>query len=497
MAPASMTTSAAFKARADHVPAARADLSFSEIVSALSLALDLTEGALQGHALRSCLLGMRIASALRFDAAQLHDLYFALLLKDVGCSSNAARMCQIVGGDDRAVKSGVKLEDWTSIGKPRLSTLKLLWNNVLPQAGPLDRFLRIAQIGATQNKINAELITLRCDRGASIVRKLGLGEQVANAVRHLDEHWDGGGYPDRLAGQQIPIASQILLVAQHLDVFSTERGPENAIAVLRQRSKAWFDPELVAVASALHRDGSLWRNCLRDADPEDTRSAVLAIEPGADVQLGPDAIDRVCEAFADVVDAKSPFTYRHSLGVADAALGIAQTMGLSAERVHFIRRAALLHDIGKLNVSNLILDKPGKLDDSEWRAILMHPAITRRILERVAAFEEIAIIAGEHHEKLDGSGYPNRLAAKDLSLESRLVAVADIYGALSENRPYRDDLPLEKIISIMSRDVPKKLDGDCFEALLAFIHRADRAEKAQSVSACESGERAATPSLRA
>lgn len=463
---------------------AEGNLSFSEIVSALSLALDLTEGAVQGHALRSCLLGMRIAAALQLDSAQMQDLYFGLLLKDVGCSSNAARMCQIVGGDDRAVKAGVKLEDWTKPGKPKLSTLKLLWNNVLPEAGPLDRFVRIAQIGMTQHKNNEELITLRCDRGASIVRKLGLGEPVADGVRHLDEHWDGSGYPERLVGDQIPVLSRIMQVAQHLDVFSTERNAENAIVVLRQRGGAWFDPQLVNIAAALHRSGSLWDHCLRDADPEKTRQAVLGIEPGRQVDLDADDIDRICGAFADVVDAKSPFTYRHSLGVAAAALGIAQTMGLSVERIHFIRRAGLLHDIGKLNVSNSILDKAGKPSDAEWLAIREHPAITRRILERVSAFEELAIVAGEHHEKLDGSGYPNRLTGEDLSIESRILAVADIYGALSEDRPYRGGLPLEKILSIMSQDIPKKLDSECFDALLAFVEHRDRAKSTHSEPSC-------------
>jgi putative nucleotidyltransferase with HDIG domain len=487
MASGTTTTSAAFQGRAGRTQTGNADLSFSEIVSALSLALDLTEGALQGHALRSCLLGMRIAAELGLDSAQSQNLYFALLLKDVGCSSNAARMCQIVGGDDRAVKAGVKLEDWTKPAKPKFSTLKLLWNNVLPEAGPLDRFVRIAQIGMTQHKNNEELITLRCDRGASIVRKLGLGEPVAEAVRHLDEHWDGSGYPERLIGDRIPLFSRIMQVAQHLDVFSTERSAENAIVVLRQRAGAWFDPELARIASALHGNGSLWSHCLRDADPEETRHAVLGLEPGLHVELDADDIDRICEAFADVVDAKSPFTYRHSLGVAAAALGVAQTMGLSDERIHLVRRAALLHDIGKLNVSNSILDKPGKPNDAEWRAIREHPAISRRILERISAFEELAIVAGEHHEKLDGSGYPNRLTAKDLSLESRILAVADIYGALSEDRPYREGLPMETIVSIMSRDVPHKLDEDCFDALLAFVDRVDRAKKAVSVPACESG----------
>ena len=122
--------------------------SLPEILSALAFALDLTEGAVPGHALRSCLLGMRLGMELGFSPIALADLYHALLLKDIGCSSNAARMCQILGGgDDRAVKSGVKLEDWTRPDRPRLSTLRLLWNNVSPDENPVRRLGRILQIG--------------------------------------------------------------------------------------------------------------------------------------------------------------------------------------------------------------------------------------------------------------------------------------------------------------------------------------------------------------
>jgi putative nucleotidyltransferase with HDIG domain len=478
-----MTSASPVKIAPFQVSYAPEGLCFSEILSALSLALDLTEGAVQGHAMRSCLLGMRIAAQAGVATSAMRDLYYALLLKDVGCSSNAARMCQIVGGDDRAVKAGVKLEDWTQPSKPRLSTIKLLWQNVLPQASMADRFVRIVQIGMTQHRNNEELITLRCDRGANIVRKLSLGEPVAAAVRHLDEHWNGSGYPDRLVGDRIPIFSRIMQLAQHLDVFASERSPRSAIDVMRERSAAWFDPELVAIVSSLDRQGKLWQYCL-GCSPDETRQAVLDIQPGEDLRLDSHHIDQICEAFADVVDAKSPFTYRHSIGVAKAALGIAQAMNFSVERIHLIRRAALLHDIGKLKVSNSILDKPAKLTDDEFRAIKEHPAITRRILDRVGAFQQIAVVAGEHHEKLDGTGYPNGTRGDALSLESRIIAVADVYGALSEDRPYREGLSLDTIVSIMSKDIPGKLDGECFEALLAHLERKSRAESAISVPAC-------------
>jgi HD-GYP domain-containing protein (c-di-GMP phosphodiesterase class II) len=444
-----------------------------EIISALSFALDLTEGAVAGHALRSCVLGMRIAAEARLNEFQQSDLYFALLLKDVGCSSNSARMCQIVGGgDDRALKAGVKLEDWTQPGKPKLSTLKLMWNNVLPDGNALERVLRIAQIGRAQHKNNEEMIGLRCDRGAKIVAKIGLGQATAEAVRCLDEHWDGTGYPSGWRGDRIPLLARIAAVAQHLDVFATEKGTEQAILVLEERSGKWFDPELVRVAVSLHKRGKLWSNCLAGDSEGTTRDTVLAYQPSDTVPLGADKIDNICEAFSDVVDAKSPFTSRHSMGVAEAALTIANSMGLSADRTKLIHRAALLHDLGKLRVPNSILDKPSKLTNEEFGVVKEHPALTQQILERIPSFRLMAHIAGAHHEKLDGTGYPNHLSAAELSLESRIIAVADVYAALSEERPYRESLDLGQVSAIMRKDIPTKLDPECFEALLTGLQTA-------------------------
>ena len=404
-------------------------ISLSEVISALSFALDLTEGAVWGHALRSCLLGMRIADEIRLPEEKRSSLYFALLLKDVGWSSNATRMCEI------------------------------------------DRIARIIRNGVTQHANNEEIIGLRCDRGASIVSKLGLGVDTAEAVRSLDEHWDGDGYPDSLKGEQISLLARICAVAQHLDVFSAGRGIQAAMSTLVERSGTWFDPELVRVAVLLHRRGTLWVNCLATDSQDDTRQAVLDMDSGRRHRLEAGRIDQICEAFADVVDAKSHFTFRHSMGVADAAYGIARGMGLAPDRVQLVRRAALLHDIGKLSVSNSILDKTTQLNDAEWKAVQQHPGLTRQILERVGPFREMAVIAGEHHEKLDGSGYPNRLLAPELSLESRIIAVADVYGALSEDRPYRAGLEFEQIIAIMSKLVPRQLDGACFEVLVSLMRR--------------------------
>lgn len=438
---------------------------FSEILSALSFALDLTEDATDGHAVRCCLLGMRIAERARLSVEEKRNLYYALLLKDVGCSSNSARLCEIIGGDERPIKAGVKLEDWTQPHRPSRSALHLLWKNVLPESNALRRAARIGRIALSQHKNNEEMIAARCDRGASIVRKLGLGETVAAAVQFLDEHWNGSGYPEHRKRDAIPILARICSIAQHLDVFAAEHGVERAIMVLDDRSGAWFDPELVNIVRSLHRDGTLWVGALCGGDREETRHRVLAWAPLEEESLGQSEIDRICEAFADVVDTKSPFTFRHSMGVTDAANAIADRMGLSVDRCQLVRRASLLHDLGKLGVSNAILDKPAKLTESEWKIVQGHPGLTFQILNRVEAFQEVARIAGEHHERLDGTGYPHNKTARELCLEARIIGVADVYGALAEERPYREGLDVTQVISIMEKEVPHKLDDACFEAL--------------------------------
>ncbi|WP_260706086.1 HD-GYP domain-containing protein [Edaphobacter flagellatus] len=379
---------------------ANESISLSEVISALSFAIDLTEGAVQGHALRSCLLGMRIADEVGLSAEEKSSLYYALLLKDIG---------------------------------------------------------------------NEEMIGLRCDRGASIVSKLGMGQMAAEAVRSLEEHWDGTGYPKRARGERIPMLARVCAVAQHLDVFSMGRNANVAMETLEQWSGTWFDPQLVRAALSLNSRGALWTHCKSDDSHQMTRAAVLDLDPRSRQQLDDHQIDRICEAFADIVDSKSNFTFRHSMGVAELAYGIAGKLGLSADRVRLVRRAALLHDIGKLSVSNAILDKKTRLTEAEWRVVEKHPGLTRQILELIGPFREIAIVAGEHHEKLDGSGYPNRLLSADISIESRIVAVADVYSALSEDRPYRAGLVHEEIMPIIRALAPRKLDGDCVDAMAALI----------------------------
>jgi HD-GYP domain-containing protein (c-di-GMP phosphodiesterase class II) len=442
-----------------------AQLRVSDLISALSYALDLTEGQPMGHAVKSCLLGMRLAETLQLPVEQRADLYYALLLKDAGCSSNAARMFEILGGDERKAKQEVKLAD---LGNPSFEGLQYLMRNVMPGKSRLERVFAIASVAASREKNTKELVGTRCNRGAQIARKIGFADATTSAIFSLDEHWNGKGHPEGKKGEEIPLFSRIMNLCQTLEVFIAMNGTADAFQVIRDRSGTWFDPELVRATSDLEKDDALWKVF----DDEKIRDTVIDLEPiGVFHYADENKLDNVCEAFSDIIDIKSPYTHAHSRGVTNAAVGIAHKLGLAEKEITLMRRAALLHDIGKLSVPNSILDKPGKLTAREWETVRLHPYYTHRILERISGFQHLAFVASTHHEKLDGSGYFRNLRATQLPMESRAITVADIYDALSAKRPYRDALPREKVFSIMSQDVPHALDPDCFAALQSLPER--------------------------
>ena len=450
-------------------PVADSPVSLGEILSALSFALDITEGASPGHSVRACLLGMRIGKEIGLSDQSLSDLYYALLLKDIGCSSNSARMASAFSADDQVVKQNFKFIDREKLGKPNREALTFVWNNVAPTEGVWKRLRQIYRMVRDPGDLTAELIEARCERGAVILHKLGMGIETCAAVYSLDEHWNGHGLPDHLAALDIPLLARICAVAQHLDLFCSEVGPARAMDALAERSGTWYDPDLVRAAQSLHEQELLWSHCLPGSNLEDLRSAVIALDPGSDTALAARDIDLICSGFADVVDAKSPFTYRHAVATTEAAVLMSEAMGLSSDRVDVVRRAALLHDIGMLGVPNTILDARRPLRQAELAAIHRHPVLSQEILSRVHAFAALAALAGKHHEKLDGSGYPFHLHGEQLSIESRILTVADVFSTLMESRPYRRDYAPAEIQQQLAREVPHRLDADCYDAIVSVL----------------------------
>jgi HD-GYP domain-containing protein (c-di-GMP phosphodiesterase class II) len=440
-----------------HAPAAMAELELAELIGSLSHALDMTEGQPAGHCVRSCWIGMHVGRQLGLDDEALWSLYYTLLLKDLGCSSNAARICELYAADDRAFKHDFKL-----VGMGALDTLAFVAAKTGVHAGWGKRLSSLIHIVRNGDAIAQELIQTRCSRGADIARRLRFPESVAQAIHSLDEHHDGGGRPDGLVGDAIPLASRIALLAQVVDVFHVAGGREAARAEVHARAGRWFDPAVVAAFDAWADDDAFWK-VLESGRAE---QEVQALEPAAHrVPLDEDYLDAIADAFGAVVDAKSPYTAGHSARVGHYTDMLALRLGIDDDRRRWLRRAAVLHDVGKLGVSNTVLDKRGRLDSDEWIAVQRHAEFTEQILGRISHFAELARIAAAHHEKLDGTGYPRGIGASEIALETRIITTADIFDAITAERPYRGATPVDEALAIMRAHVGTAIDPVCFEAL--------------------------------
>jgi HD-GYP domain-containing protein (c-di-GMP phosphodiesterase class II) len=450
------------------------EIALSELIGSLSYALDLAEGERPGHATRSCLIGMRVADELGLDAARRSDLFYALLLKDAGCSANSARMAALFGADDQVAKRTSKLVDWARPFSAFVWSLR----TVAPGESPGARVERLRAI-RDEGEVTRSLMLARCDRGAEIARMLGFSDVTAEAIRALDEHWNGRGQPRSLRATEIPIEGRILCLAQTMEVFHAAHGVAAAYRVAAKRSGQWFDPALVDALGAMRDDTDFWAS-LAESD-------LSAVSPPDRVLIADEnRIDRIADGFAAIIDAKSPWTYQHSDRAWAIVMGIGTLLGLEAEELRGLGRAARLHDIGKLAISNRILDKPGRLTNGELAKIREHPRVTERILDRVPGFSELSPLASAHHERLDGSGYPHGWTGAELTMPMRVLAVADVYEALTAQRPYRSAYRAEAALAIIRSDVPLRLDREVFAVLETLLgDRAASIDVAPSLSGRE------------
>ena len=440
---------------------AKQTVTLAELIGAFSYALDITEGQPAGHCLRACWIGSHIGRALGLSPQDREDLYYTLLLKDLGCSSNAARICELYQADDLAFKQGYK-----TVGTGLAATIHFIASRTATAAPLHRRAGAIGHILKNGDSIAQELIVARCTRGADIARSLHFPDAVSDGIYHLDEHWDGSGRPDHRTGDAIPLAARIALLAQVADVFHTHAGRNAAIDEVGRRSGSWLDPALVTAFQAVAASEHFWTGL--ESPFLETR--LLALAPTENARpVDEDYLDDIATAFGRVIDAKSHFTAGHSARVADLAGSIGAAMGVLPSRRRWLHRAALLHDIGKLGVSNSILDKPGPLDDREWVTMRDHAVHTQAILGRVGVLADMAPIAAAHHEKIDGTGYPLGLKDHQIRRETRIITVCDYYDALSSDRPYRASLSRADTLAIIAADVGTAIDGDCFEALRALV----------------------------
>lgn len=435
----------------------------SELLSALSCALDLSEGEPYGHAARSCLIAMRLGGALGLSSELLEALYYTALIKDAGGSSTASALVDLFGGDDHAIKQDLRTSDWTR----RLEFARVAagaGGTSGPLSGRLRRFLAIALAGPASLW---QIMRTRGERGAKVARRLDLPEAAAEAIRALNEHWDGRGLPDGSRGEAIPLLARIVLLAQTVDAVHVRHGLDAAFAIARRRRATWFEPTLVDALWTLHDDLDWWNGLLHD----DLVGRVAAAEPPDRIRhLGENGIDDVAATFAEIVEAKAAFTRGNAAEVAELSVALARACGMGPAGQRRMHRAAILHDIGTLGVSQRILAKPGPLRPDEHKVIERHPIDTWEVLSRAPALEDIAPIAAAHHERLDGSGYPKNLTNRELDLSCRILAVADVYVALISERPYRPAIPPDVALGLLRSDAEEgRFDPRMVRALSRLV----------------------------
>jgi HD-GYP domain-containing protein (c-di-GMP phosphodiesterase class II) len=444
-----------------------AALRLAELIAALSLALDLGLGQPMEHGLRTCLLAVRLGTILGVSAENLADIYYLALIQHLGCTAYADETAAIFG-DDLAANAWLLRTDQ---GHPT-ELVRALLQHVGAGESALRRTRRILNALITLPRKAAEVAIGHCEVGQRLAERIGVGARVQAALGQIYERWDGQGMPHHLKGEAILLPLRVVRIAQDAEICHRLDGTERTLRVLRQRAAGIYDPMLVErfcqYADQLFEalDGvSLWE-------------AVLAAEPGGRSYIPEARLDDVLRAVANFVDLKSPYTVGHSSGVATLAAAAARHCGLPEADVIIIRRAGWLHDLGRIGVANTIWDKPGPLSDAEWERVRLHPYYTERVLSRLKGLGPVGAIAPQHHERLDGSGYHRGLPASMLPMTVRILAVADIYHALTEPRPHRAAQPAGTAADELRRQVRSGLlDDDAVRAVLTVAGHRQRATR--------------------
>jgi HD-GYP domain-containing protein (c-di-GMP phosphodiesterase class II) len=432
-------------------------LRLSELLGVLSFGVDLGMGVPMDHVLRQSMIALGLAERLGLDADEREAVYFGSLLAWVGCHIDAYEQAKWFG-DETVLKGDYRRVDFATAASGPLFLARHLGRDrpLSQRLGMVPGFLGDGRRAADS------LLENHWRASDDLMERIGLDQLVRDTVEQSFERWDGRGAPKGIGGSEILVTAQLINLADVVEVFHQAGGVDAAVTVARERAGTQFDPELVgtfaAVAAALFAE-------LEATEPW---GAVTGAEQASRYLLAHERLDAALEAVADFVDVKSPFTIGHSRGVAALAAAAAGHYGMSADDTARLRRAALVHDLGRLGVPNTIWDKPGPLTPSELERARLHVYLTERMLATSAALAPLAAIAGQHHERLDGSGYPRGLTGGDITPAGRILAAADSYHARLEPRPHRPAQSREQAAAELLDDVRAgRIDSDAAGAVLA------------------------------
>jgi HD-GYP domain-containing protein (c-di-GMP phosphodiesterase class II) len=393
-----------------------------ELLGALSLATDLAAGTPLETSMRTCVLAGRLARLTGIgDPGEVRR---ASLLRHLGCTAYSHEAARLAAGDDHDV-----LNSFAGVDRGSRAAVAKRAVTRLARGAPLGR--RIAAVARVMTHPGAgpALVSAQCHQAVALAEDLAMSAGVTDALAQIYERHDGRGGPHGLAGDAIAPAARVLHVAELAVTLHRTSGRDAALAELRRRRGKHLAPALVDAFVAEHASlwdllevPSIWERYL-----EEEASGAPASGPALELEA-------VARAFGRYADLKSPFTLGHSTAVADLAAAAAAEDRDAAAR---LRVAGLLHDLGAVSVPNGIWDKPSILNEIEWERVRLHAYYSERILARTPLLADAAVIAGSHHERLDGTGYHRGVGAQALEREARVLAAADAYASRLEARPHR------------------------------------------------------------
>jgi HD-GYP domain-containing protein (c-di-GMP phosphodiesterase class II) len=428
----------------------------AELVGALSLATDLGTGQPLEHALRPAVFAVRLGELAGASDEELADAYYVALLHGSGCTSNSHEATQLFGEDimHRAAFFLIDPADPEQV-------IAFYRTHVGP-GRPTEVRERMIEAALSSPERARESFAAMCEVAQRFARWLELGSGVVAALEFVFARWDGKGPTGGVGGEELPLPARLLHVARDYSLFLSAAGADDARAVLEQRAGAAYDPRLAELGArhlgdvcAALDESRMWEHALES-------------EPFPQVKLSGDGIDAGFSTFAALTGLKSPWLRDHSTGVADLAEAAAWRMGLPADAVALLRRAALAADLGRVGVSNAIWEKEGPLGFGEWERVRLHPHFTERAFAQSQALAPVGFLAGSHHERLDGSGYHRGLRGPALDKTGRILAAADCYVAMRSARPYRPALEPAAAELELKREVEAgRLDAEAVDAVLA------------------------------
>jgi HD-GYP domain-containing protein (c-di-GMP phosphodiesterase class II) len=436
------------------------DADFAALLCALSFATGLGFGDHMEHGLRSAYLGLQIADALALTSEEREAIFYGALLKDVACPTCSAMITAFLPDEKQMTLSDALLIDTSNLS----NIIGWLSRYVRQDVHSPSHIPKLLSLLVQCGPIAKETMRGHCEVAELFARQLGFPDYVQQTLRFQWERWDGKGMAYRVKGQAIPRTARILYFAQVLELIYHFAGPEATQVLAQEKRGKRFDPEAVDAFLALTQQTNFWSTF----EEQSTQEALLARRPPTTADCAQaDQIERVCETLADFVDLKTRENWHHSRTVAEIAVGTGTSLGMKTSELTKLRRAALVHDIGKVAIPAGILAKGDRLSSSEWETYRLHVYYTERILERVAPLRGLAQAASAHHEWINGQGYHRRLRGEQIPFHGRILAVANSYAKFLQQQGDQTD-PVD-VLSKMRSLVGTQFDSVCYEALVTSL----------------------------